>query len=464
MKKILILVNKDFEYVGYRDGFAKAQAKCPLTPIDDPDEKAEQFPVEGHKKRLLKYRAERVFRLGKSETDEKACLVKEFCINYHFRHNESSSNSERKLELLRDLMAQEQPDFIVSVSSCESTPDSQGGGDDCSINGCVIVNHRCFMMDCQRLDSTTQSHLDFGGKAMLANSPIYEDIDKVLESTEFKDDVDGLMKDAPHRPATGEGKARCIADKENVSLGVINVMDYSRYIDADPTVYQAYCELENKIGKPATLETTHAIVKMAAGTVPVTFVSPVVDRYKKFAEDVGIDGNDHTQDKECSHNSGVVVPIMLKHIYDKLETHPYEQRTASKFKLKGIKEGMFMHWDVCSQARFEHHILMTDDKKRSKSDPYFKVDKQLTPDVPFKLLVNGAATAESDNVTIELFNDERMTDPAIHKYIYHYSELKDDNGVLKAVINSFNIEDYKDDDYYDVSIQIIAWIHPKIKK
>lgn len=164
------------------------------------------------------------------------------------------------------------------------------------------------------------------------------------------------------------------------------------------------------------------------------------------------------------HNSGVVVPIMLKHIYDKLETHPYEQRTACKFKLKGIKEGMFMHWDVCSQARFEHHILMTDDKKRSKSDPYFKVDKQLTPDVPFKLLVNGAATAESDNVTIELFNDERMTDPAIHKYIYHYSELKDDNGVLKAVINSFNIEDYKDDDYYDVSIQIIAWIHPKIKK
>ena len=41
MKKILILVNKDFEYVGYRDGFAKAQAKCPLTPIDDPDEQAE---------------------------------------------------------------------------------------------------------------------------------------------------------------------------------------------------------------------------------------------------------------------------------------------------------------------------------------------------------------------------------------------------------------------------------------
>ena len=464
MKKILILVNKDFEYVGYRDGFAKAQAKCPLTPIDDPDEKAEQFPVEGHEKRLLKYRAERVFRLGESETDEKACLVKEFCINYHFRHNESSSNSERKLELLRDLMAQERPDFIVSVSSCESTPDSQGGGDDCSINGCVIVNHRCFMMDCQRLDSTTQSHLDFGGKTMLANSPIYEDIYKVLESTEFKDDVDGLMKDAPHRPATGKGKARCIADKENVSLGVINVMDYSRYIDADPTVYQAYCELENKIGKPATLETTHAIVKMAAGTVPVTFVSPVVDRYKKFAEDVGIDGDSHKQDIDCSYNSGVVVPIMLKRIYDKLETHPYEQRTACKFKLKGIKEGMFMHWNVCTWARFEHHIVMIDDRKRDKEHYYFKVDKGVTPEVPFDCSENDFATAESDNITIELFNDKALTSPAVHKYISNYKELRDDNGALKAVINSFHIEDYKDDDYGDVTIQVIAWLRRKVKK
>lgn len=454
MKKILILVNKDFEYVGYRDGFAKAQAKCPLTPIDDPDEKAEQFPVEGHEKRLLKYRAERVFRLVEKGSEDKACLVKEFCINYHFRHNESSSNSERKLELLRDLMAQERPDFIVSVSSCESTPDSQGGGDDCSINGCVIVNHRCFMMDCQRLDSTTQSHLDFGGKTMLANSPIYEDIYKVLESTEFKDDVDGLMKDAPNRPATGKDKTRCIADKENVSLGVINVMDYSRYIDADPTVYQAYCELENKIGKPATLETTHAIVKMAAGTVPVTFVSPVVDRYKKFAEDVGIDGNDHTQDKECSHNSGIVVPIMLKHLYKSLPEKASDK--VSEIHLPGFSKGMFMHYEVTAQCCNAFCLKLVD----GNNHEYFKCSRGYSHSPAIATVKSDNCEIQDSNLRLCFYEQTSYGDrPKPYHVITNYAPLKSADGTLRGIVHTITVEDTVngDDDYNDIVIQLTAW-------
>ncbi len=117
----------------------------------------------------------------------------------------------------------------------------------------------------------------------------------------------------------------------------------------------------------------------------------------------------------------------------------------------------------CIHAR-EAAFVMIDDRKRDKEHYYFKVDKGVTPEVPFDCSENDFATAESDNITIELFNDKALTSPAVHKYISNYKELRDDNGALKAVINSFHIEDYKDDDYGDVTIQVIAWLRRKVKK
>ena len=123
---IMILVNKDFEYAGYRAGveYQMTRGKTPHLQIKE-------------------RKTGTIYDFFESScdydlvTDSDTHKIREYCISYLFSAKENSSNSQIKFNHLKKLLDDEGkngfvPDYIISVSTSESTPEMQGNG---SING-----------------------------------------------------------------------------------------------------------------------------------------------------------------------------------------------------------------------------------------------------------------------------------------------------------------------------------------
>ena len=98
--KIMILVNKDFEYAGYRAGIEKLMM---LNKIPDLKMVSRDWSIGPCKKR-----PSCIYKLGNH-------IVREFCISYLFDAGENTSNSQKKLDLVSKLIKDENPDCIISV-------------------------------------------------------------------------------------------------------------------------------------------------------------------------------------------------------------------------------------------------------------------------------------------------------------------------------------------------------------
>lgn len=293
--KIMILVNKDFEYAGYRAGIEKLMM---LNKIPDFKMVSRDWSIGPCKKR-----PSCIYKLGNH-------IVREFCISYLFDAGENTSNSQKKLDLVSKLIKDENPDCIISVSTSESTPGNESF--ECCFNGCVFMGTKFFAKDCQTMDPTTDSHLHVPEGWCVQNSPICDNFFDIVNENSMNI-ADG-MEAVPHHSAY---KLTVFADDKFVSLGIINVMDYSCYEIADPETYIEFKNNYSSEGEPVCLETTHAVVKMAAGERKVLFVSPIVDRYTKFGEDV--DDKWGSQNAIGSYNAGIVVANMLEILKDKFE-------------------------------------------------------------------------------------------------------------------------------------------------
>lgn len=292
--KIMVLVNKDFEYAGYRAGIEKLMM---LNKIPNLKMVSRDWSIGPDKKR-----PSCIYKLGNH-------IVREFCISYLFGAGENTSNSQKKLDLVMELIDDENPDYIISVSTSESTPCKEN--DNLSYNGCVFMGTKFFAKDCRKLDPTTQSHLYVPEGWCVENAPICDDFFDLVNN-ESKNIAKG-METVVQNPAA---KLTVFADKEYVSLGIINVMNYACYEKADPETYNEFIKDHSSEGKPICLETTHAVVKMAAGERRVLFVSPIVDRYNQFKNDV--DNTWGNQNAIGSYNAGTVVANMLELLKDKL--------------------------------------------------------------------------------------------------------------------------------------------------
>lgn len=295
MKKVVMLVNKAFEYEGFRRGVADVYAHRDFTGTLMLNE-------DEHKK-------VRPFTKPIATYSFKNLDVDVYCIEYLFGRDENSSNSEVKYNLLVSLLNSIKetgiPDYVVSVSTSESTLDSQGG-ESSSANGCVYVGNRFFLSDQRSSDPDTKSHLDI---------PVDYFADAVILDSLY-DCINAAKMDLRPVPRASASILKCVASPESVCLGVVNVMNYACYPKADKAAYEA-CGTSH--GERIGIETTHGVVKMAVANtlgekVPVMFVSPITDRYEKFSEDVGDDGE---QNFACSYNGGVATANILA-LLDKL--------------------------------------------------------------------------------------------------------------------------------------------------
>ena len=296
---IMVLVNKDFEYAGYQAGISQQILDKKIPDLKVIAKDTGTGPS--------KFVPSCVYKLGNHK-------VREFCISYLFKSGESTSNSEVKQMLLQNLIKDENPDYIISVSTTETTTKCQGGDSDTHTkNGCVFMGCNFFAKDCREFDPTTESHLNFKEPWFRANGPLISDFYNFIPANQ------GFLKDGmmpvPNYPAPD---LTVYSEDDYVSLGVINVMHYDCYPKADAATYSDFLS-SSYGGYPVGLETTHAMVKMAAeatNQAPVLFVSPIVDRYEKFNDDVGKSWDE--QNFISSYNSAIVVSNMLQLIKDKL--------------------------------------------------------------------------------------------------------------------------------------------------
>lgn len=281
-KRILIVVNKNWECEPFMEAFKKYTSASPV--VD-----------------LSLRQSDNYMSSCRSEYHLKNYDVLIRCIQDLMDPDKGKSNSEEKYRVLPGYVAADKPDFVISVSTAESTPEGKD-----NLNGCVVFGGQYFMFDAKNYDSSSQSNL-----AVPSTMCTYE-YDKEL----FKLLDEDLSKTAGANFKVPENNPADVMRIEAASnyacVGVVNVEDYKAYGKADPAAYSAYPK-NHEDYPPMSIETTHGIVRMSTPKeISVIFVSPIVDRYHKFAEDV----KEH-QNEFCSYNAGVAVAEYIKRIDEK---------------------------------------------------------------------------------------------------------------------------------------------------
>ena len=221
----------------------------------------------------------------------------------------SGSHSQQKAMLLPGYLRDNDADLVISVSTAESTPSIQPG-DTSSLNGSVVLGGGFFSFDAHSFDSESPSHLT---PPSFAANNVDERIYQLLSSSELRAEAVQRFCTPPHSPAD---PMQILCDPNYISVAAINVVHYQAYEQADPAAYDA-CIKEHGDKYPATIETTHGIVRMAANGKPTLFVSPITDRYKHFNVDVDPAGKQNTA---ASYNAGVTVALFLR----ELDKHAFE--------------------------------------------------------------------------------------------------------------------------------------------
>ena len=307
-RNVLMLVNKSFEYNGFKLGIGQAYAQrdfganiC-LNELGAESKKPMDGPIARYKLPMLD--------------------VDVYCTEYLFKDGENSSLSKRKYEILTNLIGNVKPEYVVSVSTSESTTNAQkqitrdASG---TANGCVYVGNRFFVADCSEYDGIADADklklsTNYYNCAIL-HPELYDTLN--LSNRWVRDGMRPVRYNSAH-----QNDLRCIAVETNLCVGVVNVTNYLSYAKADPYAYEMCLSITN-ISNGAFIEgieTTHGVVAKAVydtlgANIPVMFISPITDRYEHF--DADVDGTKGAQNREVSFNGGVVTAHILT-LWDKL--------------------------------------------------------------------------------------------------------------------------------------------------
>jgi hypothetical protein len=113
------------------------------------------------------------------------------------------------------------------------------------------------------------------------------------------------------RPPAGQGVMALRVGDEVVSIGTINIVDYSRYRTADPESLAAFEAVAPRGLVAASVETTHGLIGLAARErgAPFAWVSGIANPVGAFDDFVG--PREYAQNFAAAHNAGVAVAWML---------------------------------------------------------------------------------------------------------------------------------------------------------
>jgi hypothetical protein len=208
------------------------------------------------------------------------------------------SSSARKFERLPAIFEGENPGLVISVGTA-STPIA---GVNC--NGSVAVGTSVFMHNGFPNGSNPDSDLELSCFDDIVESSIG---DSTFERIRRMDATSALNRFLPVPTNPGSSPDISIGFR-HVALGTVNVTNSRDYAAKDRLTIQAFAERQPS-SNPASLETTHGLIRIRAGESPFVFVSGIVNRFERFGTDVAPRAD--SQNTAGSHNAGVVVAWML---------------------------------------------------------------------------------------------------------------------------------------------------------
>jgi hypothetical protein len=224
------------------------------------------------------------------------------------------SSSQRKMEVLSDVFSYSPlpVTLVVAVGTASSgpfCPPFQGGYQD-NINGSVVVGSKVFMHDGHPAsDPNPYSAWRCDYFDQLMNSSLDEST--VLKSL-GTDNLETALLCPPINPATNG--QHIYLNFDYVSIGDINVTDYTEYATKDKEAGNAFVTHYPNNTNGDSVETTHGLIYATArtyfgGDPPFMFVSGVVDRFTLFNDDVK--PKVYAQNVTGAQNAGVVVAALL---------------------------------------------------------------------------------------------------------------------------------------------------------
>jgi len=283
MKRVLIVANKYWECDGVASALLNESVRDPALPWPHP-------PIHQPRRRDLKppVVARLVYEFPK-------CRAEVWCVSDFLENLDSTlqSSSEQKALALPKLFDSEKADMLIAVGTAGFPTASLG------MNGGVTVGTNVFMHNGHPNGSNKLSNWTQGPFDTLVKSTLSEADFKTLTDLDLVTLSNSFVK-TPNEPAT----PACLARFSNVSLGTINVTDYSEYNAKDAETVAAFGKA--KTGLPAaSVETTHGILR-ALGPSKFMFVSGITDGFGHF-NDVDNTG----QNFAASFNVGVVLSGIL---------------------------------------------------------------------------------------------------------------------------------------------------------
>jgi hypothetical protein len=277
-----VLVNKSWETEPFLNAMTNPKLRASLLPFPS----IVNFPKD-RDNRMDEPRA--VYYL-----DSSIVIVR--CIEDLMRREDNTSSSEAKLKVLPAWIADDRPDYLISVSTAESADEASK---ESSQNGSVYIGGSFFLYDAD--PNNPESHLIIPpDKEFIPNNAPQEIF--ALFDAAFEAKVTKRFIPAANHPAV---HMTCTASPDYTAIGVINITDYTKYKEADPAAREAFESKGFDNAKAVSIETTHGVVRLSSD-VPMLFVSPITDRYQSFADDVT-----DVQNYVAAFNAGVAVSEML---------------------------------------------------------------------------------------------------------------------------------------------------------
>ena len=215
-----------------------------------------------------------------------------WCIQDLMNPLKSSSSSEEKFRVLPNVLASDVPDLVIAVGTA-CYPDKI-----VSRNGKVVIGSQFFLHNGH--PDNPESNFNTA------------DFDKLLPSNVSGGFFDLLTPDwrtrsvanflpVPNTPSTAE----ILADQKFVSVGTLNVTNYTEYPTADPASLNAFNNLQSGFIAPS-LETTHGIIRLSSNK-PTIFISGIVNRMTMLNQEAS-----PAQDYIGAFNAGITIANLLQ--------------------------------------------------------------------------------------------------------------------------------------------------------
>ena len=207
------------------------------------------------------------------------------------------SSSEDKARFLPQVIGS--PDMLISISTASSSDSA------ISLNGCVQIGTKVFMHDghpASDPNPVSQWHV----------GPFDTMIDSALSQTEFQ----SIFQSIPATLQAGFAPARNLPAVQlsvnplydNMALSTINVSNPAEYNAKDTLTMNAFKAAQDVSAVPASVETTHGIVRTASAS-PFLFISPIVNRFLMYEQEAA--ANLYPQTTAACMNAGVALAWLL---------------------------------------------------------------------------------------------------------------------------------------------------------